>query len=674
MADPDYGRIKRNIAKMISLGAPESDIDAYVSSEGVTPDQLRTAPSAPLATHAPKDNAIAAEVRKELASEPEYVRRLREPSLARRAAQGMTFGFADEILAGMATPVEMVKRGTWNPAKAYQYAKAREDILLDEARNKQGVGGHIAEGVGGLVGGVGALRALPALPAGASLAARVGRVAAEGAAIGGLTGAGEASGAGSRASGALTGAAIGAASGPAVQGAAAGAGALLRPAASAIRGWMNPEGYARTQLAQALQRSGRTAPYVAADVLAAQADNQGGYMVADALGNPGQRLASVVARNPGAGRTALIDALNDRQAGQSRRVAQFLSEGFAAPRTAAQETAARTAARRAEADTLYGAARQQAGSVDVTPALAAADDFLRPASVNPGAGIAEGGVAGAVRRARGFLADDRGSQVADFQRALYAKQELDAMIEGAEPSVQRALIPIRNALDDSLANASPPYATARDAYRAASRGINAVEDGSNMFMRGRTEDTIPRFAAMSPDEQAAARVGYADPAIERVQAAAQGVNTARPFTSSAYQAEFGALAAPGRGEQLARRLGRENVMFETRNQATQGSRTADNLADVADVGLDPAILANLIGGNWVGAARNLGSRVGANVSGNTEATRDALARLLMMRGSEASNFTPMMTDEMRRQSVNAEIARALLQGARAGSAYGGARY
>lgn len=39
MADID--RIKRNIGKMIDQGAPETDIDAYVSSEGMTAEQLR---------------------------------------------------------------------------------------------------------------------------------------------------------------------------------------------------------------------------------------------------------------------------------------------------------------------------------------------------------------------------------------------------------------------------------------------------------------------------------------------------------------------------------------------------------------------------------------------------------------------------------------------------------
>jgi len=47
MADgPDFGRIKRNISKMISLGAPETDIDNYVASEKVTPEMLRGAPAA----------------------------------------------------------------------------------------------------------------------------------------------------------------------------------------------------------------------------------------------------------------------------------------------------------------------------------------------------------------------------------------------------------------------------------------------------------------------------------------------------------------------------------------------------------------------------------------------------------------------------------------------------
>jgi hypothetical protein len=37
----DFNRIKSNIGKMIDMGAPESDIDAYIAEEGVTPEMLR---------------------------------------------------------------------------------------------------------------------------------------------------------------------------------------------------------------------------------------------------------------------------------------------------------------------------------------------------------------------------------------------------------------------------------------------------------------------------------------------------------------------------------------------------------------------------------------------------------------------------------------------------------
>jgi hypothetical protein len=44
---PDLARVKANIATMIEQDAPEEDIDAYVASEGLTPEALQT--GAPMA-------------------------------------------------------------------------------------------------------------------------------------------------------------------------------------------------------------------------------------------------------------------------------------------------------------------------------------------------------------------------------------------------------------------------------------------------------------------------------------------------------------------------------------------------------------------------------------------------------------------------------------------------
>ena len=54
----DLARIKGNISKMIAQGAPESDIDAYVSEEGVTPAQLRGETPASTAADVAKSGGV----------------------------------------------------------------------------------------------------------------------------------------------------------------------------------------------------------------------------------------------------------------------------------------------------------------------------------------------------------------------------------------------------------------------------------------------------------------------------------------------------------------------------------------------------------------------------------------------------------------------------------------
>ena len=45
MASNNLSTIKQNISTMIDKGAGESEIDKYLSLEGVTPEQLRGEPS-----------------------------------------------------------------------------------------------------------------------------------------------------------------------------------------------------------------------------------------------------------------------------------------------------------------------------------------------------------------------------------------------------------------------------------------------------------------------------------------------------------------------------------------------------------------------------------------------------------------------------------------------------
>lgn len=397
-------------------------------------------------------------------------------------------------------------------------------------------------------------------------------------------------------------------------------------------------GRAQQAIADALTRSGRSANDVVADITQAAADGQGGYALADALGNSGQRMLSGVARAPGDMRQTIGETLEARQAGQGRRVASFLDDAFgSAQGTALQREASEKAARRTAADVNYGAARDAAGAVDTSTAIQAIDDVIRP-GVTPmtGVGADDNGVYATLNRAKSFLTDGQ-SQVFDFDRAFMAKVEMDAIIKKGGPQAE-LLRPARDKLDDALANSSAPYATARDTYRTQSKAIEAVDTGRQAAKRGRFEDTIPTFQGMGPEQQAGFRTGYADSLIEPMQGAPVGVNKARPLINDAAAAEFPAFAVPGQADQLGRRLAREHTMFETRGAALGGSKTADNIADIADVGsFDPTMIGNLLSGRW-GAAATAAIGKGANaLQGRNQATRDMIADALLRTAPTRAN-------------------------------------
>jgi len=151
----------------------------------------------------------------------------------------------------------------------------------------------------------------------------------------------------------------------------------------------------------------------------------------------------------------------------------------------------------------------------------------------------------------------------------------------------------------------PDYAAAREPFMKASRVIDAVDTGKNAASsRVRSEDSIAAFNALSPEEQAGFRAGYVDPRIAQIEAASISptTNKARPLMTAKTGDEFPAFAVPGRAQQLGDRIAREQRMFETSNQALGGSRTAENLADMADSAIDPGVVSALVRGNLKDAA------------------------------------------------------------------------
>lgn len=512
-----------------------------------------------------------------------------------------------------------------------QYQNAREQYAEEHpiANTAASVAGGVHGGVtlGGAAGNIiGRVAPRVAQAVQSTYAGRLGADAVSGATQGGLSAYGHDQDVGT---GAIIGGAVGGLARPIMD----AGGAALRSVGGLVG--IGSENRARAAIAEALMRSGHSADDIANDLTIAAQQGQPEYMVADALGNSGQRMLSGVARSPGDMRQTIAETIQRRQAGQGERLVNALSEGFDAPTTAAQTRTAMTTARNTAADANYGAARTAAGAVDPTAAIQAADNFLTPGAsgvMSNTTGIADDSIESAVRKARGYLTDGN-SIVSDFNAAFRAKQELDAMIERAQPAVQRQLIPIRNALDDSLATASQPYAAARDQFRRESQAIGAIDEGTAAASaRTRASDNVGRFQQMPADQQQAFRQGYADPQIARIEAASMSptTNKARMLITEKSGQEFPAFAAPGRGDVMGDRIAREQRMFETASQALGGSRTADNLADIADAqSFDPTMIGALLTGNFKGAALQ-GLQKGINaIQGRNSQTRDMIARMLL---------------------------------------------
>lgn len=588
--------------------------------------------------------------------------------------KGASFGFADEIAAGAGSAGE--------DDYATILGRLRDrDAALQEDR-------PVATALGEVVGAVGstlATRAGIPLAAGASMPAKMVAGGLTGAAEGALYGFGTGEGgAANRAENAAKMGAVGAVAGAVAPPILSGIGTAGRTAGNAIGSALNiPSDLRASRVVEALmKRAGMTADDL--DTVIRQAESEGQpYKVADALGQSGQRGLSGVTRQPGEARQIVTDALRSRQDDQANRIGTFLADALDAPDTAAARKATLTAARKEAADTAYEAARGTAAPVDVRGVLAVIDDRIGPMQ---GSGIADDGISGKLSRYRGRLAASdpaksviRGAtdissgggektavELSDFNRILLLKQEvgddIGAAVRAGRNNEARELGKVQDALDAALEAASPGYRSANDDFARASRVIDKVDEGASAAgPRIRAADTGARIAAMTPDEKAAFSAGYADPLMAKIEAAAPGVNKARGLMSEKTQAELGWMAKDP--ALLRRRLERENRMFETNALAMGGSRTADNLADIADMqGLSSSVVGNVLSGRWGAAGGQILDRLMAGASGTNPKTREIIAQMLL-----SNSPTNALAPAIARSEAYAPIVALIENALRAGS-------
>jgi hypothetical protein len=584
--------------------------------------------------------------------------------------QGASFGIQDEfrgLSQGLFGGISDALAGNESRTFGERYTEGRDDM---RAHNASSQAAEPLAYAGGQITGamVPALAAAP-FTGGGSLMGTAGRGAALGAVEGGLHGLGNADGVDplkSTARGAALGGVVGGVAPFAVGALAAGKRAIADPVGGVIDGMLNKASpkKANRAVANALQSSKKSPQQIADEIAQASAAGQPEFRLMDALGSPGQRLASGVSRGGGDASAEIAEFLASRQSGQTERVGAFVDDAFGMGGGTAQGTVDNlTSARSTAANTAYDAARGNAAPVDVRGAMGVIDQ--RVGGMN-GSGVVGDGIDAKLNGYRARLGasagDDATIELSDFERVLGVKQsvqdDIGAAARAGRNNEARELGKLVSELDTALEAASPSYRTANDGFREASGVIDAVDQGAKMARPSvRSSNTLDQFGQMTPDQQGAARIGYGDQLLAKIEAnTAPTANKAKTLQSPKRDAEAAGMALDPSGYQ--ERLARENTMWETQNRALQGSKTADNLEDISGVnqassGLGKAAKSAL---NFQlgDAASNLLGVLGPVAKGQSDATRQIIAKALMS-GDAAAALKPVLRQSNISQSTRRAI-------------------
>lgn len=577
-----------------------------------------------------------------------------EPTRTDAAIGGVTQGtglnWGDEAIGAMASVVEGPEYGPLRREQARGQFERQQEAFPYTYGGAE-LAGNVATGS----------MALP-WSTGAGLFGTVGRGIGIGALEGTIYGSGKGEGLEDRANQAaqygMVGGAIGGLSPIAVAGIRRGGQAAWDMATGGLDTMLNRGGQnrARRAVVDALVKSGKSLDEVQDAVTTAAREGQPDFRAMDAMGNAGRRAANSITRKGGDGAEELFNFLDARQSAAAERLAPFIDEAYGmGGKTANQTRTAMTAARDQAADVAYGAARGNASPVDIRGALAVIDDRIGGMS---GSNVAGDSIDGRLASFRNRLAaspapdGEISRELSDFDRVLGVKQDVqDAIgvaVRAGRNNEARELGKLVKALDEALEASSDMYRTANDGFRTASQNIDAIDTGAGFVAPSRrSADTIEEFSRLTPEQQTAARVGAGDKMLAKLEAnPAPTANKAKPFQSPKMRAETEAMTLDP--DLFARRIGREDAMWQTQNTALRGSQTVNNAEDVASNGMGANLvraarsLMNFQGGD---ALANVGAALGPIVQGQNEPTRQIIAQILMSSDPEAALRSAVKTRE-----------------------------
>lgn len=435
--------------------------------------------------------------------------------------------FADEAVAALHT-------GDVS-GPAYETARRLAEYKIGQAAREHPILAGLGTAAGSTLVGSLLLGASPEALATRGTGALLGRGAAEGAALGGLYGAGA-----SDPDNRLRGAVVGGVTGAALSPAALGLSRFVKTGSPAARMALN--------VAEA-----GDADIGAAGTRLFEAHPESPLMAADVLGPVAQSRVRAVAAVPGPGQRILGEALATREAGRPQRLQGVLEDALGAtginPYQAADQLAE---ARTAEANRLYEAAYQQPLSAQgkrlaQVPTVKSILTRLRTARTNAGEVAPRGPMTMEELHSIRKILDDQTTALTS-PSASSADKEAAFVTRGLRDRVDAAL------------KTHPAFARADAAFTNASRLMRAYTETGTRALQLDPADLDYRLSQMGPDEQRMVRLGL--PA-----------SSERAIQSGSARSALQKLGV-GQGGRLGRKAALERIL--PRNVAYQfGQATAD---------------------------------------------------------------------------------------------------
>lgn len=576
MAYENVERVRQNLIKMVDKKAPIEHIDKYLKEEGFTQESF----------------AKALDLVKQAGG------KTAEYGVGRSLAQGATFGFADELEA---LAKSLSGQGTYEQnLAALELAKQK----FGQQNPKTALATELAGGLPyALVPFLGtakyaqmAKEAAPLVRAGVT----AGASAVTGALTGALGGAGGA-GVGERMAGAQTGATFGGLVGgaaPVVSKGVGMAGSKVVDVTSGIPAiqqvgkavglatgqTVDAANRAKAKLLEALYRD-KVSPADLEKMIAAATKPVG---IVDIAGENVKSLADVVQKYPSEARQAAKLALEERAAGQGERIQGDISKylgGFTDP---FEYTTAIAQRQKQLSSPLYQKAYSY-GEVTDPNVL----KFLELPQFKT-----------AAKKAQELLAAE--GRTVDMSRPTVEtldniKRGLDVLIEaetdafGKVSKLGNIYKTKKNEFLSELDSAVPDFGKARAAFAGEAELLDATKLGKDFYKQTASEANRT-FAALSPSEQEAYKVGALDAVKEKIQTAKDTADIRkRIFGSPAERNRVSALFPDDATfKQFEKDMMTESMMRKTQEKILGNSATAERQLGMQQLEAEPSFIGQLI--------------------------------------------------------------------------------